>query len=380
MKRPSPAVLRLLVFVGGLIAVVVLLVVFSDIFQPLLLGLGIAYLLDPAVSALERKGLSRTFGASFIAALVVLAMVALVLFVVPAIGEQLERLSDRMPEYQARIRAQIEPWLDKLQARYPEALAELQARLVASVRENLPTVAGKVGQWLAGFFGNVLQLVLFLLNLIFVPVFAFYLLVDWPRLKAGLSALVPRPYREVTHARLAEVNDAIASFLRGQLVIALILAVINSVGLLLLGVPFGLAIGIVAGLANMVPYMALVVGLAPALLLAWAEHQSWLHLLGVVAVFGGAQLLEGTVLSPRILSRSVNLHPVWVLLAIIAGGSLFGFVGMLIAVPAAAAIQVFVKHWVRLYKESAVYDPDLAAAAPPSAGPSASPTPGREGL
>lgn len=363
MRRPSPAVLRLLVFFGGLVAVVVLLVVFSDIFQPLLLGLGIAYLLDPAVSWLERKGLSRALGTSLIAVLVVLALAAVVLFLIPALGHQLSSLVDRLPEYQERLRAQIEPWLDKLQARYPQEIAELQARAAENLRENVPTVASKLWQWLSGFFSSVMGFVLFLLNLVFVPVFAFYLLVDWPRLKEGLSGLVPKPYRDVTHARLREVDGAIASFLRGQLVIALILAAINGTGLMLLGVPFGLALGIVAGLANMVPYMALVVGLLPALVLCWVEHQSWPLLLGVVAVFGGAQLLEGTVLSPRILSRSVNLHPVWVLLAVIAGGSLFGFVGMLIAVPAAAAIQVFVRHWVRAYKESAVYDPAAGTAA-----------------
>ena len=159
-----------------------------------------------------------------------------------------------------------------------------------------------------------------------------------------------------------EVDDSLASFLRGQLTIAVVLALINGIGLLILDVPFGLGIGIVAGLANMIPYMALVVGLLPALILCWAEHQSWLYLAGVVGVFGGAQLLEGTVLSPRILSRSINLHPVWVLLAIIAGGSLFGFIGMLLAVPVAATIQVFVRHWLELYRSSAIYQP---AAAPP---------------
>ena len=146
-----------------------------------------------------------------------------------------------------------------------------------------------------------------------------------------------------------------ASFVRGQLTIALILAAINATGLMILQVPLGLGIGLIAGLANMIPYMALIVGLAPALILAWVEHQSWVTLLLVGAVFGGAQLLEGTVLSPRILSKSVNLHPVWVLLAIIAGGSLFGFFGMLLAVPVAAATQVFVKHWLELYRESAIY-------------------------
>jgi len=125
--------------------------------------------------------------------------------------------------------------------------------------------------------------------------------------------------------------------------------------LMILDVPLGLVLGIVAGLANMIPYMALVVGLAPALLLSWVEHQSLANLLGVVLVFSAAQMLEGMVLSPRILGASVNLHPVWVLLAIVIGGSALGIVGMLVAVPAAAAIQVFVRHWVEGYKRSRVY-------------------------
>ena len=188
-----------------------------------------------------------------------------------------------------------------------------------------------------------------------MPVFAFYLLVDLPHVKKALIGLVPVAYRDVVVSRVSEVDRAISSFVRGQLVIALILAGINAVGLMLLDVPFGLGIGLIAGLANMIPYMALVVGLVPALLLAWAEHQEIARLVGVVLVFSGAQALEGMVLSPRILGKSVNLHPVWVLLAIIAGGSFFGFVGMLAAVPVAAAIQVFTKHWLEVYRNSAIY-------------------------
>ncbi|MDH3745384.1 MAG: AI-2E family transporter, partial [Acidobacteriota bacterium] len=230
-----------------------------------------------------------------------------------------------------------------------------QERVVQGLRENLPQVAGSLGRWTKTLFSNIFDFLLLLLNLIFVPVFAFYLLVDFPKVKSGISSLIPMPYREISLARVREVDQAVSSFLRGQLTIALILAAINATGLLILDVPLGLAIGLIAGLANMIPYMALIVGLAPALILAWVEHQSWLVLLGVVAVFGGAQLLEGTILSPRILSKSVNLHPVWVLLAIIAGGSLFGFFGMLLAVPVAAAIQVFARHWIEIYKQSAIY-------------------------
>jgi predicted PurR-regulated permease PerM len=355
MRRPDPAVLRLIVFFGSLAAVITLLIVFRGIFQPLLLGLGIAYLFDPLVSWFERRGRSRTLGVIVLATGLIVALVATLLFVIPTIGEQFDNLAEKLPRYQLRIRELVKPLFDRLEARYPDEVGELQQRLVDGLRENLPKVAGSLGNRLRSLFSNLLDVVLFLLNLVFVPVFAFYLLVDWPKLKKGLVGLIPVPYRAVTLERVTEVDGAVASFLRGQLTIALILAAINATGLVALGVPFGLALGLIAGLANMIPYMALVVGLLPAVLLCWAEHQSWPLVLGVVAVFSGAQLLEGTVLSPRILSKSVNLHPVWVLLAIIAGGSLFGFVGLLIAVPAAAAIQVFARHWLELYRASRIF-------------------------
>ena len=373
LKRPDPALLRLLVFGGGLLAVVVLLILFNDIFLPLLLGFGLAYLLDPAVTWLERRGWRRSLAVVVIAVVLVLAITGFFLYLVPAMGEEIRRIGRRLPEYGERLRAQIEPLLDRVQARYPEEFVEYRDRAIEAARENLPRLAASVGGWLSEIFDSVLGFVLFLLNLIFVPVFAFYLLVDFPQVKRGMTELVPVPYRDVVVARVREVDQAVASFLRGQLTIAIILAFINSVGLVLIGVPLGLVIGIVAGFANMIPYMSLVVGLLPAVLLCWAEHGSWVRVVLVVAVFTGGQLLEGTVLSPRILGRSVNLHPVWVLLAIIIGGSFFGIFGMLIAVPAAAAIQVFLRHWLESYRASRIYrgEESPAPAQPP---PGASPT------
>ena len=358
MRKPDPALLRLVVFFGGLTALVVVLVFFRKIFLPLLLGLLVAYLFDPAVGWFERHGRSRTFGVVVIVAFLVLAITAAAIFVVPALGDQLESLADRLPEYQKRVRVQLEPLFDRLQAKYPEEIEDLQARAVESLRENFPKLAGSVGRAAKKVFGNFFDFVLALLNLVFVPVFAFYLLVDWPHLKKSALGLVPVAYQETVVSRVGEVDAAVSSFVRGQLVIALILATINAIGLMALDVPFGLGIGLIAGLANMIPYMALVVGLVPALALCWVEHQEVVRLLGVIAVFSGAQALEGMVLSPRILGRSVNLHPVWVLLAIITGGSLFGFIGMLLAVPVAAAIQVFTRHWLEIYRGSAVYMQD----------------------
>jgi len=365
VKRPDPAILRLIVFLGGLVVLVALLIAFRKVFLPLLLGLLVAYLLDPAVTWFERHRRSRLFGVVVITAALALTLVLIGVFLIPALGHQLERLADRLPDYQKQMRSQLEPLFARVEARYPAEIENFQARAVEGIRENFFKLAGSIGRAAKGVFTNLFGFVLALLNFVFVPVFAFYLLVDLPKLKQALLALVPIAYQEVVVARVSEVDRAISSFVRGQLVIALILAAINAIGLMILDVPFGLGIGLIAGLANMIPYMALVVGLAPALALAWAEHQEVIRLLGVVAVFGGAQALEGMFLSPRILGRSVNLHPVWVLLSIIAGGSFFGFVGMLAAVPVAASIQVFARHWLEIYRNSAVYKGAPSKVVPP---------------
>lgn len=355
MKKPDPALVRLLFFVGGLLAIVVVLIVLRRIFLPLFLGLGLAYLFDPVVSWLERHGWSRVWGVAALTLVLLLLLAGVVLYLVPAVGEQVSHLRDQLPRYSERVREQLHPWLERLRARYPVMIEELQTRLVDGVKENWPRLAKSIGAWVGNAFASLGGFFLFLLNLVFVPVFAFYLLVDFPKLKKGVLGLIPVPFRGVIHDRLREVDEAVSSFLRGQLTIALVLAAINSIGLLILGVPLGLLIGLLSGLANMIPYMALVVGLLPAMALCWVEYQSWGRVLAVLAVFSGAQLLEGTVLSPRILGKSVQLHPVWVLLAILVGGSLFGFFGVLLAVPVAAAIHVFTRHWLTAYRQSRLY-------------------------
>lgn len=368
LRKPDPALVRLLFFVLCFVGVAALLVFAGRILLPLIAGLAVAYLLDPAVTWFERKGRSRAFGTVIISIAVLLAIAAFLLVVVPAIGEQIAQLRYRLPQYERQVEARVVPWLDRIRAAYPDQFDLVQSKAAETIREKWPEMLRSTVGWLGGIFSSVLGFFLFLLDLIFVPVFAFYLLVDFPKLKRGIRSLIPLPYRETSLARLGEVDDAVSSFLRGQLTIAVILAAINGIGLTALGVPLGLLLGIAAGLANMIPYMALVVGLAPAMLLCWIETQSLPRLIGVVALFSAAQLLEGTVLSPRILSKSVNLHPVWVLLAIIVGGRLFGLLGMVLAVPAAAAIHVFVRHWLETYRGSSFYRGGAVAGESPPAG------------
>ncbi|MFB3816430.1 MAG: AI-2E family transporter [Candidatus Methylomirabilales bacterium] len=346
---------RLALFVGALIALFALLVIFRDIFWPLLLALGLAYLLDPIVTWLERRRVPRSIGVLVTGLLFVLAVTLVLLFVVPAVGEQLQRLVERLPGYWDSLRQTAIPWLSRVEAEFPAPIKDLPDTIIRTLRENIPQVATQAGKIVTGLFGNLLDMVLLFLGLAFVLVFTFYVLRDFPAIKAAAFDLVPVPYREVTRARLEEVDDVVAGFVRGQLAIALIVALLNSTGLTLLQVPMGLLIGLGAGVGNLIPYMSIVIGLVPALILSWLEQGSLVRLLAILGLFIGVQMLEGAILSPRILGRSVNLHPVWVLLAVIAGGNLFGFFGMLLAVPVAGAIQVFARHWLAAYRTSSLY-------------------------
>ena len=355
MRKVPEAFLRLALFAGALAAVVALLIAGREIFMPLLLGLAIAYLLDPAVTWFTRHGRSRLFGVVVLAALLALAAAGFVLYLVPALALQTQHLAASLPRYAAALKAQLLPWLAGIEQRFPAEYAEVRRRSTDALRENLPRMATSLSAWLARVLSSLAAFLLFLLDLVFVPVFAYYLLIDFPKIKLRALELVPLPYRAVTLERAREVDLAISGFVRGQTTVAAILAVLNSAGLMALGVPLGLAIGIASGIANVIPYMSLAVGLLPAMALAWAEYQSGARVLGVLLLFSTTQLLEGAFLSPRILGRSVDLHPVWVLLAIIVGGSLFGLFGMLIAVPAAAAIQVFARHWTAAYRRSQLF-------------------------
>lgn len=373
--RLSPAILRLLVFFGGILVLAAIMILLSNVALPLLVGLGIAYVLDPIVSWFERRGHSRTKGVVVLAVGLLVVLVGGVLVVLPAINEQVHRLTDRMPVYAQQLQTELGPRWQEIQERYPTQIADLTRQATDAVKAQLPKMAQKAGEWIAGLLGSVVGLFVFILNLLFIPVFAFYLLVDFPKLRHAAVELVPMPYRSTTLGLVGEINQAVSSFLRGQLTIALILATIQGIGLTVIGVPLGLVVGIVAGIANLIPYMTLVVGLVPAMLLCWIEHQSLARVIAVALVFAGANMLEGMVLSPRILGNSVNLHPVWIMLSLILGGTWFGIVGMLLAVPVAASIQVFARHIILAYKRSEVFIGDEDYGQPPDG---VSPPPRRE--
>jgi predicted PurR-regulated permease PerM len=208
---------------------------------------------------------------------------------------------------------------------------------------------------LASAFSSLLSFVLTVLNLVIIPVFAFYLLYDMNQIKAGAQDLVPLRFRPYAFSRAAQIDKLLSAFARGQVTVCLMLGAFYSVGLTLCGVPMGLVVGFVIGLFNLIPFMSYILGLPLALLLSWVDDQSGHALLAVLAVFAVGQFVEGNFVTPRIVGQSLGLHAVVIMLAVLVGGTVFGFIGMLLAVPVTAALSVFWYDLRDLYLRSAFY-------------------------
>ena len=345
------------------------LALLHGILLPFVAGMVLAYLLDPVADRLERLGMRRLFAALIIIGVVVLVFVLLVLLIVPFLGGQLAAFAQNVPGYFRRLQAVVVepnvPWLRRF------------------FGENLPTGDAAVGDlvtqgvgWITGFLrslwagGQTLVSVLSLL--VVTPVVAFYLLVDWDRMVSSVARCVPVRQRETVPGLAREIDRAIAGFIRGQSAVCLILGTFYAVGLSVVGLNFGVLIGLFAGLITFIPYVGSLTGLLLSTGVALAQFwPEWTWVLAVVAIFFAGQFLEGNIVTPKLVGESVGLHPVWLIFALFAFGYLFGFVGLLIAVPLAAAVGVIVRFALRRYLASPFYSgveeaSGEAAAKPPT--------------
>lgn len=329
------------------------LFVFSSILLPFVAGMALAYFLDPVADKLERLGLSR-----FAATIVILFgfLVALTLslvIVVPILIDQFAGLIANFPGYVARLQALITSY-------DPAWLEETLGVNADGLRHGLSALLGQGAGFATTVFKSILESGLALINIaslfVVAPVVAFYMLLDWDRMLAKVDSWVPRD-NLLTVRRLArEIDRAISGFVRGQGTLCLILGVIYASGLTIVGLNFGLLIGLGAGLISFIPYVGSLTGLVVALGVACVQFwPAWTHIAAVAAVFFIGQFLEGNVLQPKLVGRSVGVHPVWLMFALLAFGMLFGFVGLLVAVPCAAAIAVLLRFALARYLESPVY-------------------------
>jgi predicted PurR-regulated permease PerM len=327
-----------------------------------LLGLSfvVAYLLDPSVDRLEHLGLSRTLAIALLTALLVLVVGVLCLVIIPQIQRQALLVAERAPRWGQWLYDHLAPFLGQAAAPLSQyfgitldidSLKMYAVRLWDWVMSHLPGITYGVLSIFQTMFTGLANFIVGVLNILLVPVLIFYLLRDFDTLHARFYDLLPPHWRPVVADWFSEIDQAVGGFLRGQFTIALMLATLYAVGLALVGVPLGVVLGIISGLANLVPYMSIVVGLIPALLLfSLSDAVSAGGILSIVLIYVGGQLLEGVYLSPRIMGRETGLHPVVVMVAILVGGTLFGLVGIILAVPAAAILQVILRRWHRAWR------------------------------
>ncbi len=316
-------------------------------------GFIVAYAIEPAVARLERWHVPRPVGAVLIALLVAGVIGAAIVFAAPVFVGQVSRFVATV-SFDALFEPAAWPrWLRGYIAAADST--ELKAQAAAWVRANGLRAIEHVGNGLARLTSSFAGLIVSLLNVIVVPVFAVYLIIDYHEIRRGAMDLVPQPARPEALRVAREIDAVLRAFIKGQTAVALALGAMYAIGLTILGTPLAVLIGVAAGLLNVVPYLGIVSGLPPALLLNFLEHQSWARLLGVVLVFLVAQSIEGWILTPRLLGTSLGLHPVVVVLAIMIGGELFGFAGILLAVPAAAVLSVFAREALARYRASRLY-------------------------
>ena len=338
---------RQVVYWAAALAVfVVALIVLREILLPFVAGMAIAYFLDPVADRLQKWGLSRTLSATALTIVFLLAVVAFLMVLVPILQAQVLDFASRLPHY-----------VDMLRGRAEDLLALLQARLspedVARIRDAVGGLAGVSVAWFGRMVTQIWSGGLALINLlsliVITPIVAFYLLRDWDHIVDRLDGWLPRRYRTTIREQLGEINDTLAGFARGQAIVCLGLGVFYGIGLTWVGLEFGLIIGLGTGLISFVPFFGMLTGLVVGLGLAFAQFDTWLPIGMVAAVFLVGQVTEGNFVTPKLVGDRVGLHPVWMIFALLAGGALFGFVGVLLSVPAAAAIGVLLRFGLARY-------------------------------
>jgi predicted PurR-regulated permease PerM len=328
-----------------------------DVLTPIFLAFIIAYVLDPLVDRLETWHMPRPAGIAIVLGGTLGALILFLALVVPGIAADVAGVIQELPRQLGELWTRIGPWLEQRGVAVPHSAMELGARLNTLAGEVASTIVAPAGNFVGAFMGGTLSVLGSAAAALVGLVLAVYLLNDFDRITAGVRALLPWRWRETVTSYAGEIDHILSQFMRGQLIVMAILAVLYSAAYALLGVRLAVPIGMVAGMLNVIPYLggafALVAGLLMSLLDGWHLWQ----LVGVVLAYTAVQTLEGFVITPRIVGQTVGVSEIWVLVALFVGAELFGFLGVLLAVPAAAVVKIFVVHGVQYYRTTALFLP-----------------------
>ena len=320
----------------------------GDVILPFLVGGAIAYFLDPVADKLEASGLSRVAATTVISVFAALVFVIAALLIIPTLIQQLTGLINAAPEIATRLQA-------FLVDRFPE-LSDSTSTMRQTLAQIAQTIQAKGGELAETLLSSAMSLVSAVIFIVVVPVVAFYMLLDWDHMVGRIDSLLPRDHAPTIRRIGKEINAVLAGFVRGQLSVCVLLGSFYAIALMIAGLQFGLIVGAIAGAITFIPYVGSLVGGTLAIGLAlfqfWGD---WVSIAIIAAIFAVGQFIEGNILTPKLVGNSVGLHPVWLLFALSAFGSLFGFVGMLVAVPVAAAFGVITRFAIQQYHASLLY-------------------------
>ncbi len=334
----------------------------GHVMLPFLVGGAIAYFMDPVADRLERAGLSRAAATGTISVLALLLTTLLALAILPMLFNQLIDLVNEAPAIFRRLQAFV-------MERFPQVQDETSTlrQTLESIGKLIQSKGGELANTLVGSAMGVVSAIVFI---VVVPVVAFYMLLDWDHMVAKVDDALPRDHAPTVRRLANEINVVLAAFVRGQISVCMAMGTFYGLTLMLAGLNYGLVVGAIAGAITFIPYVGALIGGALAIGLAlfqfWGD---WLSIGLVVAIFAAGQFLEGNVITPKLVGNSVGLHPVWLLFALSAFGSVFGFVGMLVAVPVAAAMGVLARFGLEQYKQSRLYTGLHHAGLPPDTPP-----------
>jgi predicted PurR-regulated permease PerM len=337
-----------------LAVVILVLWLLQEILLPFIAGFVLAYFLDPVADRIEKLGVSRIFATSLILLLAVIAVVFAVVLVLPVLSDQFLKLATDLPDLVQRL-------TQKLDELAPQAVKDFIERQGSTARGQIGELAGKATGWLATVISSIWSGGMALVNvislLVVTPIVAFYLLLDWDDIVAKVDTWIPRDYLEDVRQIARDIDKAMAGFIRGQGTVCLLLGLFYAIGLSLSGLKFGLAIGFGAGLLSFIPYVGAILGGVVAIGVGLVQFfpSDVASVLLIVGIFAAGQFFEGNFLSPKLVGSSIGLHPVWLMFALFAFGYVFGFVGLLLAVPLAAASGVVVRFVLKRYLNSRLY-------------------------
>jgi predicted PurR-regulated permease PerM len=327
-----------------------------SILIPFLLAFLLAYAFDPVVGFLERRGVRRFLAIWFVIILIAAVLVLFLLVVIPVIQEEITRAIEQIPGYLEHVRTDLFPYLEqRFGIRIPRTYEEITETILPRLREEAPNIFRPVTAILLSVFSNTAYLLAAIANLIVIPFAFYYFLKDFETLKARIWESIPPGHRPEAARWLRELDRSLAGFIRGQLLVILFLAILYGIGLTLIGVDLAFVLGIIGAFGEIVPYVGFIVGLSLSVLVALLQYQDFLHPLYVVLLFAAVQSVQGLVIAPLVMGQQVGLHPLVVIAAVYIGGDLFGFVGILLAVPGAAVVVVLLKALAEYYRRSSLY-------------------------